>query len=151
MTQVNPIQEELVHSLRGIAEQMRQGDPDGSYSGLAALRALLVRHEFVYDMTSVSANLAPRVLTLLWLLQQFVNRDLWRTFGGNNTGFPEDEGKPIIYQISHDLGEFILWCLNEGEVPFSSLGSVLELYFRLLRVAESAHKNSNPKTQWVTL
>ncbi|OHA64964.1 MAG: hypothetical protein A2672_02285, partial [Candidatus Wildermuthbacteria bacterium RIFCSPHIGHO2_01_FULL_49_22b] len=86
---------------------------------------------------------------LVWILQKFVN-GLYRNFGPGTTGFPKSEGESLMYQILQDLGRFICWFLDEGEISLDSLSSALERYRRLLQITKW-YIYKGPGTDYVTL
>ena len=145
-------EERFVERLRQSAEQMLHENPERSSEGLVILRGLLECDELNPHPMSIkegSLKLAPRILALVWILQKFVN-GLYRNFGPGTTGFPKSEGESLMYQILQDLGRFICWFLNEGEISLDSLTSALERYRRLLQITKW-YIYKGPGTDYVTL
>lgn len=128
-------QQELLESLNAISKELEQG----SIEALYGLKKLLRGPSF--RKVEFSKQVEPRVFTVIWLLHEFVWRNLWANFGGDTmTGFPREEGMPYINEISKNLGQFIQETLFRKGEPIERLIKTIGAYFTLLYICEEKLK-----------
>ncbi|MDP3057444.1 MAG: hypothetical protein Q8N37_02915 [bacterium] len=138
---------ELRENLEKISKKLTKGGND-STEALYQLQEVLDRS----DTFGLAGKINPRLVSVVWILKKFIH-DLWTNMGGDNPGFPKDEGTQILQDIARHLGVFIQNSLFRNR-PRDSIGTfedVIKSYYALLHLAEEYYKKEDRRKEFVVL